>query len=272
MAGDEGAVMPDLASPAKRSDLGVRALSGVVMVAVAGGALWAGGWVWTGFVALVALGVLWEWWGLVRRFASSRASRAVWMVAGVVYVGVAGLVLATLNDGDQDPLLLLVLVISVIATDIGAYFAGRAIGGPKIAPRISPSKTWAGLVGGMVVAGASISILLLMVGCRATINNECWNNELLTDWHISIPTGAIIAIIAQSGDFFESWMKRRAGVKDSGNLIPGHGGLFDRVDGLLAVCFVAGMVGIAFACVTCLTSPPKHGDKVENLLLTVSSQ
>ncbi len=119
------------------------------------------------------------------------------------------------------------LLLAVIATDIGAYFAGRSIGGPKIAPSISPSKTWAGLAGGM--AGAA---LVLMLGRGNGMAAE------------AIGGGAMLAIVAQAGDFFESWMKRRAGVKDSGKLIPGHGGLFDRVDGLLAVVFVGGVAAV----------------------------
>jgi len=126
----------------------------------------------------------------------------------------------------------LLVVGAVIATDIGAYFAGRMIGGPKIAPSISPSKTWAGLFGGAVGSGLSLVLLSSFSG----------NPAAVTILPAYLLAGAVIAIIAQVGDFFESWMKRRAGVKDSGNLIPGHGGLFDRVDGLLAVCFVLGVL------------------------------
>ncbi len=114
----------------------------------------------------------------------------------------------------------LVLLASVWATDIGAYFAGRTFGGPKLAPRISPAKTWSGLIGGMIAA------LRCLVGLRAAagalrhpaILAACWSRR----WRRRVIC-------------FESWMKRRAGVKDSGALIPGHGGVFDRVDGLLPV-------------------------------------
>ena len=109
--------------------------------------------------------------------------------------------------------------------------AGRAVGGPKIAPRISPSKTWAGLCGGIAGAIAVIYLAEKQTGAVGTVP-------------LIVAFGVAAAIIAQTGDFFESWMKRRAGVKDSGNLIPGHGGLFDRVDGLLAVCFVLGLLSL----------------------------
>jgi phosphatidate cytidylyltransferase len=125
-------------------------------------------------------------------------------------------------------LAVLQIVSAVIATDVGAYFAGRTLGGPKIAPKISPSKTWAGLIGGMIAAG------LVFVGWAMYV-------QALHPWTFAV-NGAVAAIIAQAGDFFESWMKRRAGVKDSGRLIPGHGGLFDRLDGLLAVSFVLGIL------------------------------
>ena len=250
LAGGEG-VAPAKQPDPKKSDLGVRTLSAIVMVAVAGGALWAGGWWWSAFVALVSAGVLWEWVKLAWAITSKLWARAAWFVGGLVYVGVAGEMLV--RPALQDMVLarnppenaydlaiwarfsvLMPLFAAVIATDVGAYFAGRLVGGPKIAPSISPSKTWAGLIGGMVGSGFAF----------ATTN---W--RLDSDWSpymywAMVLAGALIAIIAQAGDFFESWMKRRAGVKDSGNLIPGHGGLFDRVDGLLAVCFVIGLIGL----------------------------
>jgi phosphatidate cytidylyltransferase len=126
----------------------------------------------------------------------------------------------------------------VIATDIGAYFAGRTIGGPKIAPRISPSKTWAGLLGGICGASliAAIPLYLHWRGSGAS------SPEF--DWPKAIAIGTVVAIVAQAGDFFESSMKRRAGTKDSGNILPGHGGLFDRLDGLLAVMFLGGLLSL----------------------------
>lgn len=223
----------------RKSDLGVRTASAVVMVAVAGMALWLGGWAWTIFVAAVTLGVFLEWQALSAKFAGEGARGMAWLVGGIVYLGVASYTLTFLRGMPGGLPLVLALVGMVIATDIGAYFAGRSIGGPKIAPTISPSKTWAGLGGG--IAGASLALFAalqagsaasgFLLGGPVTIIAAC------------LLGGALVAIIAQMGDFFESWMKRRAGVKDSGRIIPGHGGLFDRVDGLLAVLFVTGIGG-----------------------------
>ncbi len=219
----------------KKSDLGVRTVSAVVMIAVAGMALWLGGWVWTVFVAAVAAGVLWEWIALARRFAANAISLSLWTLAGVLYVGLASAMLIYLRAPMAAQSAIVTLVLCVIATDIGAYFAGRTIGGPKIAPAISPSKTWAGLIGGALASGAVFAWLTVAYRTPGDLAPEGIPPE-------AVGIGAIIAVIAQAGDFFESWMKRRAGVKDSGNLIPGHGGLFDRVDGLLAVSAAAGLL------------------------------
>jgi phosphatidate cytidylyltransferase len=215
----------------KKSDLPTRAASAAVMVLVAGSALWLGGWVWTALVAAVALGVLWEWWGLVCGFVPRMARRVVWMLGGFIYVGLAALMLFVLRvvPLPLGQILLVAVILGVIGTDVGAYFAGRTFGGPKIAPAISPSKTWSGLVGGM--AGAAAALVLVT-----------YQAEGFGDFGWKLLTGAAVAVIAQLGDFFESWMKRRAGVKDASNLIPGHGGLFDRADGLLAVLFVLGLI------------------------------
>ncbi|WOE74332.1 phosphatidate cytidylyltransferase [Alterisphingorhabdus coralli] len=216
----------------KTSDLGVRALSGIVMVAVAGLALWAGGLLFWMLCALVAGVVLVEYWSLVDKFAQSGSARFRWMAFGIFYVGLAAIALAFFRLKEESGLEALMLICVVIATDVGAYFAGRAIGGAKLAPRISPNKTWAGLIGAMIAA---------------TIVWTGYN--ILTDGQslrIALISGPLMAIVAQMGDLFESWMKRRAGVKDSGTLIPGHGGVFDRVDGMLAVFFVIGLTHITF--------------------------
>lgn len=110
------------------------------------------------------------------------------------------------------------------STDIGAYAAGRSIGGPKLAPRISPNKTWAGLIGG-IVAAALFGWLVARAEIFSLGSPFLW-------------LGGLMAVLAQAGDLYESWEKRRAGVKDSGTLLPGHGGVLDRVDGLLPVAIV----------------------------------
>ena len=125
---------------------------------------------------------------------------------------------------------------AVVLVDVGAYFAGRTIGGPKIAPAISPSKTWAGLLGGVIGATIALIVYFGLGGAAAGYRNFSGLPMVIE----LLPFGAAIAVVAQIGDFFESWLKRRAGVKDSSNLIPGHGGVLDRIDGLLAVACAFG--------------------------------
>ena len=217
----------------RKSDLGVRVVSAVVMVAVAGTALWLGGWIWGAFVALVALGAFLEWSRLTMAFARSGVVRFVWHLAGLFYIGMAGLVIVVLRWAPFGLGPLAVILATVIAVDVGAYLFGRTFGGPKIAPSISPSKTWSGLGGGILGA---VIVMLVTIGLLAD------SSVSLSDAVLALGVAALAALVAQVGDFFESWMKRRAGVKDSGNLLPGHGGLLDRLDGLLAVLFVFGLV------------------------------
>lgn len=221
---------PGPAKPAgKNADLPVRIASAVVMVAVAGGAVWAGGLVFSLFLLALGGGLMWEWWGLVSRIARTVPGLIGAMLLGIGYIGwslkVVHWLWAAPHPSPFPAFLFLVTAVMVIAVDVGAYFAGRTFGGPKIAPRISPSKTWSGLGGGMV--GASVVVLLAMGWGPGP---DSANVRLA-----GIGFAIAVAIIAQAGDFLESWMKRRAGVKDSGNLIPGHGGLLDRLDGHLMV-------------------------------------
>ncbi len=208
----------------RTSDLPVRVASAAVMLAVAGAALWLGG-VWLdAFIALVALACYYEFARLILRIEGG-AGRWLAMVAGALYIGLAAVALIQLSVA-----VVIGVIAVVIATDTGAYFSGRTIGGPKIAPAISPSKTWAGLIGGMIAAGlVSVTFFLFNVG----------EIRFSAMTFVAFAIGAVLAVVAQAGDFFESWLKRRAHVKDSSNLIPGHGGVFDRVDGLLPVAIVA---------------------------------
>lgn len=151
---------------------------------------------------------------------------------GLLYCGIPAVSLIWLRAEENGFALVIWALAIVWATDIFAYFAGRTIGGPKIAPSISPSKTWAGLAGGMIGAATIASLLTLRF-------------ELPFGPTISAMLGAVLAIAAQIGDFYESHLKRRAGVKDSGNLLPGHGGILDRLDGLVPVSIiVAAAVGL----------------------------
>lgn len=161
---------------------------------------------WLGFAAAAGLGVLL---GLIsRRFA---------MAWGYIYIAIPAFALLVFSWVDFG-LVFWVLIVTW-STDIFAYFAGRAIGGPKLAPRISPNKTWAGLIGGMAGAG--------LLGWLAA--------DYLALGFPFLWLGAPMGFVAQAGDLYESWEKRRAGVKDSGTILPGHGGVLDRLDGLLAV-------------------------------------
>jgi phosphatidate cytidylyltransferase len=217
-------------------DLKVRTASAIVMIAIAGSALWAGGWVFTTFVAIVAAGLLWEWWGLISKFNTLGWSRTLWMLGGVVYVGAAvnGLLNARFNPNNA-LYWTIWLVTVVIATDVGAYLFGRFIGGPKIAPQISPSKTWMGLVGGVLFTG--VVMIGMYIYPEWQLNGPASLRNLGVEgvFTLGILWSFPLVFLAQVGDFFESWMKRKAGVKDSGSLIPGHGGLLDRLDGLLPV-------------------------------------
>lgn len=228
-----------------RSDLGVRTLSSVAMMSVAIGAIWLGGYAFMTLIVLVGLGVYWEFAKLALAFARNMPARFIWLAGGLLYVGLACFTLLLFSEPFFGMTPTIMLIAGVIGTDVGAYFAGRTLSGPKIAPRISPSKTWSGLLGGMVGAG------LMMIAIQAAIyafrgGNAGDGDVYLTyGWQRLALTGAALAVVAQIGDFFESWMKRRAGVKDSGRLIPGHGGLLDRTDGLIAVAFVAGLVTVS---------------------------
>ncbi len=232
-----------------RSDLGVRTASGIVMMAIVIAAIWFDGHASMALVIFVGIAVLFEFVRLVFGFEKSAIARTLWIIGGAFYVTVACLTLLALSAPFYGRLPAIILISGVIGTDIGAYFAGRTFGGPKIAPKISPSKTWSGLFGGMIGAGLMMNAVNHAVAWwsyESDVPRHLHSDYILfydTYWLFAI--GLFLAIIAQAGDFFESWMKRRAGVKDSGRLIPGHGGVFDRTDGLMAVSFVTGLYALA---------------------------
>jgi len=150
------------------------------------------------------------------------------LAAGVFYVGLPVLALLLLRHQPEGLLFAFWALALVWATDIGAYFAGRAIGGPKLAPAISPNKTWAGLGGGVLTASLFGSAMHYWYGLPLRLT-------------LATP---VLAVLAQGGDLFESWLKRRVGVKDSGNILPGHGGVLDRLDGLVPVAPVAAFLAV----------------------------
>jgi len=150
-----------------------------------------------------------------------------WVALGTVYSALpAAAMLYLYGEGGKGALLVALLIAVVAGTDVGAYFAGRRLGGPRLAPRISPAKTWSGLAGGMILAGAVAGVGLVWL-----FGKPFW---------IGFAGGVLLALVAQGGDLFESAVKRRFGAKDSSGLIPGHGGVMDRFDGL-----VAGAIGMA---------------------------
>jgi len=171
---------------------------------------------WQGFGAIAVLSIL-----------VGAASRRIAMAGGFLYIGIPSFALLSLSWVWET--LVLWLFVVTWATDILAYCAGRAIGGPKLAPRISPNKTWAGLVGGMLGAAA-----------LGWLTATWFEMEPFFLW-----MGGPLALVAQAGDLYESWEKRRAGIKDSGALLPGHGGALDRLDGLLAVAIVTALLLMA---------------------------
>ncbi|WP_284052846.1 phosphatidate cytidylyltransferase [Stakelama marina] len=248
-----------------RSDLPVRAAVGAVLIALAALALWVGDWLFWIILSAVSLLMMAEWSGLAH--ASARNTRIAqfticvplaimapkWIAAGpgffalglifgamffvaivtrrqILAVGAVYVVLPVLAllwlRAQPDGLLLAFWSMALVwACDIGAYFAGRNLGGPKLAPRVSPNKTWSGLLGG-VVGAALLGAILYRFGLPL---------------HLAIAS-PFLAVVAQAGDLYESWLKRRAGVKDSGTLLPGHGGFLDRLDGLVPVAPIAALL------------------------------
>ena len=260
------------AQTAKWGDLGVRAASAAVLIPAVLADVWAGGIWFHLFVALIGILMAQEWVNIVHKdnplqFALHAAGAMcgallpldiglaggllaiavltvvsaaaawreapggpAWRYLGVPYVSLPPIALVVLRDDPGYGVAAIVLVMLMVwAADTLAYFAGRIVGGPKLAPRISPKKTWAGMGGAMVgsaVAALGVGMALGVPGL----------------WLLLI-VAALLAVVEQGGDLFKSAMKRHYGVKDSGRLIPGHGGVIDRVDGLVAVATVAALIG-----------------------------
>jgi phosphatidate cytidylyltransferase len=247
----------------------MRIAAALVLAPLAIGAAYAGGWYWTVLATLGAIGLFVEWLavtytarnvpvmvaGVVALVLSApflvignvnaalvvlalglvavsfRATEPrIWAAAGFLYAAAAQVasVLVRLDQAKGLSALILVLLV-VWATDIGGYFAGRAIGGPKLWPRVSPKKTWAGAIGGFVAS------LLVAIGFSASDLGKTLPLVILA---------AMLSVAAQLGDLFESAIKRRFGVKDSGHIIPGHGGVMDRLDGFVAAIVLAAIFGV----------------------------
>lgn len=208
--------------PGRFRGLLVRALSAALLGPLVLAAIWFG-FPWIDLLAAVAAPLMVaEWFRLTRGRPVARLFAVAYALAAVT----ALLWLRHQPAGGRETILW--IVICVWATDIGAYFVGRVAGGAKLAPRISPGKTWSGLVGGMAWAAVASAAAGWAFGLGQTISLAL--------------IGAGLAVVDQLGDLLESAAKRRAGVKDSGTLIPGHGGLLDRVDGLVAVLVVVALI------------------------------
>ncbi|ASY68674.1 phosphatidate cytidylyltransferase [Sinorhizobium fredii] len=243
-------------------ELKLRIASGLVLAAITLGATWAGGFAFQLLSVAIGLLVYYEWSTITKLAEEDFQGNAVgwlsqvviaalvlmdympyslpvlagsvvlsalwalikktswWLPAGVAYAGLTGISLAAIRGADYLGLIAMLFVFAVVwGTDIFAYFVGRAVGGPKLAPAISPGKTWSGAIGG-AVCGVLAGVAVFMA------------HFSLDD--VRIPTVALLLSVAsQIGDLFESFVKRRFGVKDSSRLIPGHGGVMDRVDGLI---------------------------------------
>jgi phosphatidate cytidylyltransferase len=265
-------VTEDKAAPAAASDsrnLLMRIAVAAVLIPLAVAIAYAGGWLWTALVTLAAIGLFVEWLAIVGLAGAMRVTvpgvaalavaglcfaigrldaalivlaagfvavvsiapeRRSWAAAGFLYAAAAEIasVLVRLDPVKGFAALMFVLLI-VWVTDSGGYFAGRGIGGPKLWPRVSPKKTWAGAAGGFAAS--------LAVACGFAAFDLGKISPLLM-------LSGVLSVVSQLGDLFESAVKRRFDVKDSGHIIPGHGGLMDRLDGFVAAVVVAALFGL----------------------------
>lgn len=194
------------------SELAVRTLTGIILIVAALLVAFHGGYLLAIVVAGIATAMFYEWTRLVRGWGP------IWYVGGFVYALLPALALLWIRERAGINLLLWSFIVTW-STDIGAYFAGRSFGRHKLVPSISPGKTVEGLVGGIIAATLLGGAWVLATGLG----------------HALLTLAPILAVAAQAGDLFESSMKRRAGVKDSGSWLPGHGGVLDRLDGLVPV-------------------------------------
>jgi len=264
----EGEAAPASIGEQGSRNLLVRVVAALVLAPAAVGIAYAGGALWTLLVTLAAAGLYVEWLMIVgtagerRVVASGLAAlliaglclaigridasllalvvglaavallspqRRIWNAAGFFYAAAAEVASILVRLDQTWGFVALILILLVVwGTDIGGYFAGRGIGGPKLWPRVSPKKTWAGAIGGFAAS-------LAIAGGFAAFGFGKTGPLLIL--------GAILSIVSQFGDLFESAVKRRFGVKDSSQIIPGHGGLMDRLDGFVAAVVLAAIFG-----------------------------
>ncbi|MCK5556030.1 MAG: CDP-archaeol synthase [Alphaproteobacteria bacterium] len=193
------------------------------------------------FTLMIAAGAgigIYEW---SRMVLSDKKYRAALMLFGIVYIGFSmGMMVWLRNFSDYGLYNMLTLLLIVWASDIFAYFTGKTIGGLKLAPKISPKKTWAGFIGSSIGAG------IVATGLTCPLALEKWDVVTIgqMSWMGYAMMGFILAMFGQMGDLFISFIKRRYKVKDTGTLIPGHGGILDRIDALLLVTLLFGVLVI----------------------------
>ena len=267
-----GADHPLRASGLRGSELVLRICSASVLVPLAIGTTYVGGWPFALFWGLAAMGVLWEWTSLVARSdqrsvlttgaaslaltvvlavtgyllaavivlamgalgaaALALAERRMWVAGGIPYAGALAVAPIVLRSDNENGFLAVIFLFAIVwTTDIAAYFVGRTVGGPKLMPQVSPKKTWAGALAG-VVAAVVVALAIVKVAAQ-------------TDLFSIAMLAVALSVFAQGGDLFESFLKRRFGAKDSSHLIPGHGGLMDRLDGFVTASVVAALIGLA---------------------------
>jgi phosphatidate cytidylyltransferase len=216
----------DPAAPGKvagASNLTLRIVSAAVLAPVALFAAYLGGWPFAVFWGAAALAVLWEWIALVQG--------AGWIVAGIGYAAVMLWAPVLLRGDIAYGFLAMVLLFAIVwTTDIFGYFAGRAIGGPILWRAVSPNKTWSGAAAGTLGA---MMMAVLVASFFGSFNRAA----------IAI-VALLLSVVAQLGDLLESWIKRKFGAKDASHLIPGHGGVMDRLDGFWAAALVACLIGL----------------------------
>jgi phosphatidate cytidylyltransferase len=261
-----------MASRASGRELMLRVASAAVLAPLTIVAAYVGGWPFVIFWAAAAIGIFWEWTSLIVSVPIGRrifpigatalviaallaglgglamavavvavgavlvgimvpVTRRAWMGGGMLYAGAALLAPVLLRADPRYGFIALILLFTVVwATDIFGYFAGRLIGGPKLWPRVSPKKTWSGAVGGALAA----VIAAIVLAHNAVLDH------VMTVGLIAL----VLSLVSQAGDLWESAVKRRYGAKDSGHIIPGHGGLMDRLDGFVAAASAAVLFGI----------------------------
>jgi phosphatidate cytidylyltransferase len=207
-------------------NLSVRLASSLVLAPLALAAAWVGGAVFVIFWAGAALIIGWEW---IKLVASAR-DPIPWRIAGMIYAAVAFFAPVMLRADINHGFAALVFLFAIVwMTDIMGYAVGRVVGGAKLWQAVSPNKTRSGAIGGM--AGALAAGIVI----------AAWLSFAVLPIAI---LSVILSLVAQAGDLFESALKRRFGAKDTGHLIPGHGGLMDRLDGFIAAALVAAVIGI----------------------------